>query len=175
MKKRLLWTAGILVALVMLASAIGPVIILGAVRQPAVEDNYAFSDSFYTDYDQIRAHLQDLSAGFGVELSSHAIDEGDGLYIDSFYLPSTEKQTNLIVLTTGVHGVEGYIGAAMLDVFFGEVYPTLDTADTGILVVANVNPYGMICPPTRSIPKWIPSWGPPARSATDCGMRWDSI
>ena len=39
--------------------------------------------------------------------------------------------------------MEGYIGSVMLDVFFEEVYPTLDTADTGILVVANVNPYGM--------------------------------
>ena len=31
----------------------------------------------------------------------------------------------------------------MLDVFFEEVYPTLDTENTGVLVVANVNPYGM--------------------------------
>ena len=31
----------------------------------------------------------------------------------------------------------------MLDVFFGEVYPQLNADNTGILVVANVNPYGM--------------------------------
>ena len=65
------------------------------------------------------------------------------LYIDNIYLPSTDKKTNLIVLTTGVHGMEGYIGSVMLDVFFEDIYPTLDTSDTGILIVANVNPYGM--------------------------------
>ena len=39
--------------------------------------------------------------------------------------------------------MEGFIGSVMLDVFFEEIYPTLDTEKTGILVVANVNPYGM--------------------------------
>ena len=143
MKKKLLWILGILAILVLTATLIGPRIILNAVRQPEVADSYAYSDSFYTTYDEIRAHLQELTADLGVELSSHAIDENDGLYIDSFYLPAAEDQTNLIVLTTGVHGIEGYIGATMLDVFFNEVYSTLDSADTGVLVVANVNPYGM--------------------------------
>ena len=143
MKKKLIWTLCILAALVLTATLLGPTIILNAVRQPAVAESYAYSDSFYTTYDEIRTHLQALTADLGVEISSHPIDEADGLYIDSFYLPATEDQRNLIVLTTGVHGMEGYIGATMLDVFFNEIYATLDTADTGVLVVANVNPYGM--------------------------------
>ena len=143
MKKKLLWIIGILAILMLAATCLGPSLILNAVRQPAVAENYAYSDSFYESYDEIRAHLNELTAELGVEISSHAIDETDGLYIDAFYLPSDKTQTNLIVLTTGVHGMEGYIGATMLDVFFEEVYPTLDTKDTGVLVVANVNPYGM--------------------------------
>lgn len=143
MKKKLLTILGILTALLLAATVIGPGIILSAVRQPEPAENYAYSDSFYESYEEIRTHLQELTSGLGTQIHSHAIDESDGLYIDSFYLPSTEKQTNLIVLTTGVHGMEGYIGATMLDVFFREVYPTLDAADTGVLVVANVNPYGM--------------------------------
>ena len=143
MKKKLLWIIGILICLMLMVTLIGPHIILNTVCQPEVADNYAYSDSFYESYDEIRAHLRELTADLGVEISSHAIDEADGLYIDSFYLPATKDQANLIVLTTGVHGMEGYIGATMLDVFFQEVYPTLDTADTGVLVVANVNPYGM--------------------------------
>ena len=57
--------------------------------------------------------------------------------------PISKEKKNLIVLTTGVHGMEGYIGSVMLDVFFEEIYPDLDKESTGILVVANVNPYGM--------------------------------
>ncbi len=143
MKKKLLWITGILAAILLAATLLGPRILLNAVRQPESAENYAYRDSFYTSYEEIRAHLQELAGKLGAEISSHAIDENDRLYIDSFYLPSTETPTNLIVLTTGVHGIEGYIGSVMLDVFFQEVYPTMDTADTGILVVANVNPYGM--------------------------------
>ena len=143
MKKKLLCIAAILATLAVIATLAGPGMILAAVRQSEPEDGFAYSGSFRTDYDDIRLHLQELAAGLGAEFSSHPIDEGDGLYIDAFYLPSRDAQTNLIVLTTGVHGIEGYIGAAMLDVFFGELYPGLDTDSTGVLVVANVNPYGM--------------------------------
>lgn len=143
MKKKLLWIIGILVALIVIASLIGPTIILNAVRQPEPAETYTYSDSFLTDYESVRTHLQELSVTLGAETYSHPIDENDGLYIDTFYLPSMQKQTNLIVLTTGVHGIEGYIGSTMLDVFFGEIYPQLNADNTGILVVANVNPYGM--------------------------------
>ena len=141
--KKLICITAILLAVVLLATLLGPSIILNIVRQPAVEENYHYADSFYTSYEQIRSHLQDLTAQLGVEISSYPVNAEDDLYIDSFYLPSTGEKTNLIVLTTGVHGMEGYIGATMLDVFFAEVYPTLDTEETGVLVVANVNPYGM--------------------------------
>ena len=143
MKKKLTIVACVVLALVLLATLIGPGIILNAVRQPESAPSYAYSESFYESYEQIRAHLQDLTKELGVEISSYAVNEADGLYIDSFYLPSQGEKKNLIVLTTGVHGMEGYIGSVMLDVFFEEVYPTLDTEDTGVLVVANVNPYGM--------------------------------
>ena len=143
MKKKFTRILVILTVLVLAATLFGPGIILRAVRQPEPAETYAYSNSFYESYDEVRSHLQNLSGELGAEVYSHAIDESDGLYIDSFYLPSAAEKTNLIVLTTGVHGIEGYIGSVMLDVFFREVYPTLDTENTGVLVVANVNPYGM--------------------------------
>ena len=143
MKKKVLVIVSVLLVLAVIATLIGPGIILSAVRQPEPAESYAYSDSFYTGYDEIRTHLQDLTAELGAEVSSYAIDESEGLYIDSFYLPGGGEKTNLVVLTTGVHGVEGYIGSVMLDVFFAEIYPTLDRENTGVLVIANVNPYGM--------------------------------
>ena len=148
MKKKLLTVLIILTLLVLAASLIGPRIILNAVRQPEPADQYHYCESFRTTYAETReglaALIRDLrSQGVIVEAESYAIDENDDLYIDSFYLPSAGARTNLILLTTGVHGMEGYIGSAMLDVFFREIYPTLNTENTGILVVANVNPYGM--------------------------------
>lgn len=149
MKKKLIIIGGIILVFVMLCTAVGPHLILMLDRQEAVADYYNYSEVFYDEYDDVRNHISDVVAalnerGYNAELSSYAIDEADDLYIDSIYIPATEKQTNLIVLTTGVHGIEGYIGSVMLDVFWGEIYETeIDKSNTGVLVVANVNPYGM--------------------------------
>ncbi len=146
--KVLLSILAVILVVVLLLTAVGPQLVLKGARQPEVAESYAYSESFYTTYDEIRAHLKErvemLKAdGVKVEVSEHAIDESDDLYIDNIYLPAEDDKENLIVLTTGVHGMEGYIGSVMLDVFFDEIYPTLDTEDTGVLIVANVNPYGM--------------------------------
>ena len=134
--------------LVVLLSVVGPHLVLKAARQPEVEENYSYSEYFYTTYDEIRAHLKERvnelrQDNVTVEVKEYAVDATDNLYIDNIYLPSTSEKENLIVLTTGVHGMEGYIGSVMLDVFFEEIYPSIDTKDTGILIIANVNPYGM--------------------------------
>lgn len=138
----------IFTAIVLLLTFVGPYIVLSIARQEAPAENYSYSDNFYNTYDEVREHLGERvdmlkSQGIAVEYDAFAIDESDDLYIDNIYLPATTETTNLIVLTTGVHGIEGYIGSVMLDVFFEEIYPTLDTSNTGILVVANINPYGM--------------------------------
>lgn len=137
-----------IVAVVVLLSIAGPYIVLNSARQPEVAEEYSYSEYFYNSYDEIRSHLKDRveklrADGVTVEVSEYAVDENDNLYIDNIYLPSANEKKNLIVLTTGVHGMEGYIGSVMLDVFFEEIFPTVDTENTGVLVVANVNPYGM--------------------------------
>ena len=149
MKKKLIVIGSIILAVVLLVTIFGPHIVLMMDKQEEVAAEYSYSDVFYNEYDDVRKHLMDTvntlkGAGHDVQLSSHAIDEKDGLFIDSIYIPATDEQTNLIVITTGVHGIEGYIGSVMLDVFWEEIYSSeISKANTGVLVVANVNPYGM--------------------------------
>jgi hypothetical protein len=145
---RLLKFIAITAVIVLVLTFVGPHIVLAIAKQERPADNYNYSKSFYTTYEEVRAHLQDrvnkLKANsIAVEYDTYAVDAGDDLYIDNIYLPATKENKNLILLTTGVHGMEGYIGSVMLDVFFDEIYPTLNTENTGILIVANINPYGM--------------------------------
>ncbi len=145
--KKFIITTSIIAGILLLCTLVGPRIVLMAVRQPKTEA-HKYSEYFYNTYEEVRTHLAQRveklkESGIEVEHKTHAIDESDNLYIDNIYLPASEENTNLIVLTTGVHGIEGYIGSAMLDVFFEDIYPTIDTDKTGILIVANVNPYGM--------------------------------
>ena len=146
--KRLVLAVSIISIVCIFLTVIGPNLVLMSARQPEVEASYSYSESFYNTYDEIRENLKKRvdtlrQSGATVEVSEYAVDASDDLYIDNIYLPATTENNNLIILTTGVHGMEGYIGSVMLDVFFEEIYPTLDTDTTGILVVANVNPYGM--------------------------------
>ena len=147
-RKPLLVTISVLLCIVALLTAVGPHLVLLSARQPEVADSYAYSEYFFDTYEQVRENLQSRvaklkDAGITVQVSEYAVDEADDLYIDNIYLPAGKESTNLIILTTGVHGMEGYIGSVMLDVFFEEIYPTLNQDTTGVLVVANVNPYGM--------------------------------
>ena len=109
-KKFLITTLSIIFAVVILVSAVGPYFVLMGARQPEVEENYAYSEYFYNSYDEIRAHLKDRvkalqAKNIAVEVNEYAIDKSDNLYIDNIYLPSTNEKENLIVLTTGVHGM----------------------------------------------------------------------
>lgn len=138
----------VLIMIALLATWAGPKLLLSAAMQPEVAEEYNHSEDFETTYEAVREQISQRvmaleAEGIAVQTYSYPINEADGLYIDNLYIPSTGDQTNLIVLTTGVHGIEGYIGAVMLEVFFEDIYPDLDKTDTGVLVVANVNPYGM--------------------------------
>ena len=53
MKKKHLWSIGILASLILIATLIGPTILLNAVRQPEVAERYAYSESFYESYDEM--------------------------------------------------------------------------------------------------------------------------
>lgn len=148
MKKKISIAIIIIVAVVLVATWVAPYIILIADSQEKVADSYAYSEVFFDEYDEVREHLLATvdnlkNQGIETDLYSHAIDVEEDLYIDTIYLPSSTEQKNLVVLTTGVHGIEGYIGSVMLDVFWQEIYPDLNKENTGVLVIANVNPYGM--------------------------------
>ena len=147
-KKGLLIFAGVLAAVFVVLTVFGPFLVYKAAKQVEVAEEYNYSESFLNSYEDVRANVQKRITtlkkdGVKVKYTEYAIDESDNLYIDNFYIPALKEQKNLIVLTTGVHGMEGYIGSVMLDVFFEEIYDGLNKDDTGVLVVANVNPYGM--------------------------------
>lgn len=147
-KRRWLIFGCIVVGVLLFVTFCVPHLILLADKQDKVADEYAYSGSFLKEYDEVRLRLSETVAGLKaqgktVETHVYPVDEADGLYIDTIYVPSENEQKNLIVLTTGVHGIEGYIGSVMLDVFWKEIYPDLNSGNTGVLVLANVNPYGM--------------------------------
>lgn len=124
-------------------------IYLDVISKPNEEHtSYPYQNAFITDYNAIRerflGHTDTLSSQWQhVKHSTYSIDPVDNLYIDSILLEAEKTKDNLIVITTGVHGIEGYIGATMLEVFIDNFLPNLDQNNTGVLMITNINPYGV--------------------------------
>ncbi|NPA30580.1 MAG: DUF2817 domain-containing protein [Chloroflexi bacterium] len=57
--------------------------------------------------------------------------------------PATHEARQAVVLTAGLHGIEGYVGSLMLDLFLQEFADRLDPATTSLYLAPALNPWGM--------------------------------
>ncbi len=78
-----------------------------------------------------------------VSLSQHALSFDPALTIDWIAAPAVKTQHNIVIFSIGEHGVEGYVGSAMQQVFINEFLPSLNPDDTGLLFIHAINPWGM--------------------------------
>jgi succinylglutamate desuccinylase len=101
--------------------------------------------SIVTDYDQSRNLFRAMAAQFGASLETIVVpskSESD-LRVDLAYFEPIRSATNLIVISSGVHGVEAPLGAEiqrnLIEDLAVEAYPR---NDTGYLIIHAVNPFG---------------------------------
>jgi hypothetical protein len=100
--------------------------------------------TYESSRDQFRATLSLLSDRWtGSRLLSHSLADSSDLTIEVISADATREKQKLLIITTGLHGIEGYVGSAVLQLFIQEYLPRLDPETTGILLVHPINPYGM--------------------------------
>lgn len=75
-------------------------------------------------------------------LESRPLKDHPDLSIDWFWAEPRTKE-NLVIISTAEHGIEGYVGSAMLKLFMDEFAPRLNPENTGLLLVHAINPWGM--------------------------------
>jgi hypothetical protein len=75
-------------------------------------------------------------------LESHPLINFPDLSIDWFWAEPRVKE-NLVMISTAEHGIEGYVGSAMLMLFMDEFAPRMNPENTGLLLVHTINPWGM--------------------------------
>jgi len=78
--------------------------------------------------------------------ASHAarpLDDHPDLTIDWIQADAAQQRERLFILTTGEHGIEGYLGSAVIQLFCAEFLRRLDPATAGVLMVHALNPWGM--------------------------------
>ncbi|MCB0418380.1 MAG: DUF2817 domain-containing protein [Bdellovibrionaceae bacterium] len=109
------------------------------------------TDYFSNGYTEARYQFRDLSAQakrqhdgthYGFVYVPSKIDPD--LTIDYLYVPAKESTDGLVIISSGVHGVEAYAGSAMQNMLLEEFLLTgrLPNQKTGYLFVHAVNPYG---------------------------------
>lgn len=64
------------------------------------------------------------------------------LYVDMCYIPAKGESKKLLILTSGLHGVEGYTGSAIQMLFLDKMQTMQGIEDMGFLFVHAMNPYG---------------------------------
>jgi predicted deacylase len=91
---------------------------------------------FIRDLELVRVHWTDT------RLESYPLKSDPSLSIDYAWAEPRKKE-NLVIISTGLHGIEGYVGSVMLKLFMDEFAPRMNPENTGLLLVHAVNPFGM--------------------------------
>jgi hypothetical protein len=76
-------------------------------------------------------------------LHSYRLEGDEELTIDWIGAQARKRSDRLLVLSLGEHGIEAYVGAAILQVLLDEYLPRLQTERTGLMLVHAINPWGM--------------------------------
>jgi len=118
----------------------------GAITQTINPENRTYFQDTYMDcrksFLDAAVKLKDLYAG--VEVSDLAVERriDPDLHMDYCYIPAQKSFERLFILVSGVHGIEGYAGSAVQQMFLREVVREIGLEDMGLLILHAVNPFG---------------------------------
>jgi hypothetical protein len=77
-------------------------------------------------------------------IETHTLHAGGGdLSIEVLHAPATRQAQHMLLVTTGEHGIEGFVGSAIMELAIREVLPALDPDVTSLCLVHAINPWGM--------------------------------
>lgn len=103
-----------------------------------------FADTYEDNRFKFRALFSDVKKIWpSAELHKHIINAEEELSIDIIEAQPGSDSKRLVIISTGLHGIEGYIGAAAQHLFVDEYVKQLNPEDTGLMLIHSINPWGM--------------------------------
>ncbi|MBS2968042.1 DUF2817 domain-containing protein [Metabacillus sp. KIGAM252] len=104
----------------------------------------SFPKTYEQSRDRFRTYESVLKSRWeNTTKQSFRISDSEDLAIDLLKADAAKSKDTLIVLSSGTHGIEGYTGSAMQDVFMKEFIQKLNPDTTGLYLVHSINPWGM--------------------------------
>jgi hypothetical protein len=103
---------------------------------------------FPADYEESRLRFRAMAPELQKRwpetiLHQHPLSGFPDISIDWITTRGNPPPKNMLVFTTGEHGIEGFVGSAMLELFYQRCLPFLDPESTGLTLVHTINPWGM--------------------------------
>ena len=117
-----------------------------AITQTINPENLGYFKETYVDcrksFLEEAQKLKDLHKG--LEISDIDVESrfDSDLSIDYCYIPAQTSFKRLFILTSAVHGIEGYAGSAIQQMFLREIVKDINLSDMGLLIIHGVNPFG---------------------------------
>ncbi len=118
-------------------------------KDPKISVVNEYTGYWKADYKSSRADFlkkaEVLSRTFtGTELKAIRVPSklADELFVDVFYIPALKNTKNLIILSCGTHGIEGFAGSAIERMVMEKYLTKENLTQTGILLIHANNPYG---------------------------------
>src|SRR5688572_1695260 len=100
--------------------------------------------TYESSRERFRASLASFSDRWtDSHLDSFPLADNSSLTIDVITANANKQKEKLFILTTGLHGIEGYVGSGIIQLFIEEYLPKFDPDNTGIVIVHPINPHGM--------------------------------
>ncbi|WP_155111985.1 M14 family metallopeptidase [Metabacillus mangrovi] len=132
------------VAAVFLYTTIIPNHLLAEVSATIHKGDPSFPDTYEQSRDRFRTYDTVLSKRWSeVSETSIPVSEAENLSIDLLKAEANASKDTLIVLSSGTHGIEGYTGSAMQDLFMKDFAGKLNPDTTGVYLIHSINPWGM--------------------------------
>ncbi len=104
---------------------------------------------FNNDYEYSRSSFRKLNSRIRTYYPEALLDywytgpEADDNTTDIIEADASEKFETLIIISSGEHGIEGFAGSAVFEMFVETFLPYLDKSTTGLSLVHGLNPWGM--------------------------------
>jgi len=104
-----------------------------------------FHETYAENREQFRRLAASLQREFSDVETSKCIVKSEvdsDLTIDAVYIPARNAAKKLLIMTSGVHGMEGFTGSAVQQYFMTEVLDDEVLQNMGVLLIHAINPYG---------------------------------
>lgn len=116
---------------------------------PEVTIDHTRLKYFHDSYDECRndfiVHAENLKTKFdSIEIFSMPVKSktDTDLTVDFCYLPARDTTLKLLVLNSGIHGIEGYVGSAVEQMIMEEILKPEMLSEMGILIIHGMNAWG---------------------------------